>query len=111
MNWKEFLKPERRKLIIVFIAIFSSLAFLIASNFVHVPASPLEDTIFKIIVTINSIFYIPLIPFIPIFQYLANTSNLNLGGTYGNILYLIVEGVSWYFISCLIIWIYNKVKK
>lgn len=95
MNWKEFMKPDRKK-VVVFILSFVVLLFLPICHYVGSCALPpatcpgllsLLD-----VVKMNDPFYVGII----------NSCSLYL-----------IFGIMiiFYFISCLIIWIYNKTKK
>lgn len=88
MNWKEFLKPDLRK-IVVFIILF------ISSSFIY----------------FNTDFYFLGFPM----SFYVRTPCFGLtcpGWIWGfSLQYLLVDLVIWYLVSCLIVWIYDKVKK
>ena len=86
MNWKEFLKPDLRKIVLTFV--FISIAIYFASII-----APIEG-IGKILA------------FIFLFPIYVDVRLLSLGSVT-----LIVEVFWLYVLSCLIIWIYDKMKK
>jgi len=93
MNFKQFLKPNWRK-IVVFIVL------LIVSYF---------RVIFTGIASISRGAPFP--------YYIRECSDIMIGGylppcsSYINWNYLTFDIISWYLLSCLIIWIYDKIKK
>jgi len=95
MKWKEFLKPTRFKLII-FALIF---AYGIYSLFLFIgcfgPCTPIG---------MAQKYNLEFILVWPFFLYLSSSSLIF-------ILRLISTFLWWYFISCEITWIYNRVKK
>jgi len=99
MKWKEFLRPTKGKLILTFI--FFSITLLISDFFYN------EVLIFNFCtlkVTGGGCFRafgLPL-PFV-----LVDGSFLNLD----NIIALVIDILFWYFLTSLIVKIYNKVKK
>ncbi len=80
MNWKQFLKPDRRKIITIIILLIL-LALTIPFIMYY---SPLMFTI------------IPMLIIFPIFFDVNN---------YSKIILLIAY---WYLLSCLIVWVYDK---
>lgn len=88
MNWKEFLKPGRKKIVIVFIFAFFNLFFLFYSffeysstiifNFLNIPALILKLPLYFI--------------------------------EFGMLAWFL-DIIYWYLLSCLIIWVYDMVKK
>lgn len=87
MNWKEFLKPDRRKIVIfVILSLLFSFSFLPFSLFV---------------VGVSTYIGFPL----TIYYFSIRTGPIF---SFEN---LILDIIVWYLLSCLIIWIYDKVKK
>ena len=101
MNWKEFFKPTKIKVIFIvtigLLTIFSRFSIsLIQGGDVY---SALDN--------------LPLIIFTtPAFLY-ARYANTDFGPRLVSnpIIYFIITLIYWYFLSCLLVWIYNKVKK
>jgi len=91
MNWKEFLKPDWRKLIItIIIGFIGFLSYIIMTRYIH---------IIQLILFLPIFFIVSIIPeeiFIPLFIL--------------NSLWLLSIPY-WYLISCFMIWIYNEKKK
>jgi len=94
MNWKEFLKPDWRK--IAFTFVWMVLSILLYWSNVRTGSGPL---------LIDSY----LITFLVIQPILAVAFILNLN--IGAITFLILMVLYSYLISCLIVWIYNKFRK
>jgi len=97
MSWKEFLKLTNTKIALTIVLTIIEL-FSIFSCYVYDanPCGPLS----YILIPISVVFYI-------ILEFMGD-----LIGIFG---WLIISpifiGIIMYFISCLIIWVYNKVKK
>jgi len=88
MNWKEFFKPDWRK-ILIFLVLFilSSLASIkiYLCNMMGIGPCPIG-------------YGFPLEFLYPILDF-------------KNLINLLIDIIFWYLLSCLIIWIYDKVKK
>jgi len=96
MNWKEFLKPDWRK-IVVFVILF------ILSSFI----SAYFNTIYSAIGFCSSIKAgFPL-------AFNTEISGIECGGDSSNfdIFSFILDIIFWYLLSCLIVWIYDKFRK
>lgn len=94
MGWKEFLKPDWKKLLLLFVFIF--IKFFISNNF----GILLE----YIISPFFSFLYTRVLEPLVVFKWFY----LNL------FLYAFLytlDGVYWYILSCLIVWVYNKFRK
>jgi len=108
MNFKKFLKPDWRKIVVFIIVLFlwlilfTSTIVVFPESFPKLSVRPMHISTGVIVgypvflvklkyVFINNIFY----PF----YYIWNFSNL------------LINITVWYLLSCLIIWIYDKVKK
>jgi len=92
MNFKQFLKPDWRKVVIFFVVSFLLTFFLGVES----PVTPLDISITKI--------GFPVL--------LLTIKETLLGKTYKwNFVNLIINIVVWYLLSCLIIWVYDKIKK
>lgn len=112
MNWKEFLKPQKKKLTLFIIIIVISCIF----GFFYMP-------LIGGFVVYRNVFLIPfgsqelkcnggcsvpqecpeemvLCPIRNIIDYLLNEPH-----------YFVITVIYWYLLSCIIIWIYDKVKK
>lgn len=93
MNWKQFLKPDWKK-IVVFILFFSLISYI--SPFLH-------DYIFPCVYVgpdscMGEFYGLPLIfgvRLLAVFRL-------------DNIIFLITDLIFWYLLSCLIVWIYDK---
>lgn len=92
MTLKQFLKPDWRK-IVLFVIVLFLLTFFLGIKFSAIPE-------------IESIIEIGYPPFLTIIEgFLGNK-------TYKwNFTNLIFNIVIWYLLSCVIIWIYDKIKK
>lgn len=92
MNWKEFLKPDWRK-IVIFVILFVML--IIIANLYPPKLIPswLEN--------LNIIFYFPDFFIFEILKLSISTV----------IFLFILDLIYWYLLSCLIVWVYDKVKK
>ncbi len=101
MKIKEFLKLETRKKMI-FVILF------IIANF---------DFFFVLFTTGGDVGYFELVGFPLRFYKSAVCSNfgepygVTCGGGFFSLPYLIFNIIFWYVVSCLIVWIYDKVKK
>jgi hypothetical protein len=100
MNWKEFLKPEKRKIILFFMFILTYfITAIILPNFI-------TNAIYLDIVSIFfSIVFLPLMFFLIFFVTTMPSSNYIL-----LIIALISTSLWLYFLCCLICRIYNKAK-
>jgi len=101
MNWKEFLKPEWGKIVIF--VILMAVTYFYESNWwilgpdVHFHGLPLP-------------YYqctTEYLPHTPVDTY----CNFKVGPDAFPYIWLVIDVIFWYFISCLIVWIYDKVKK
>lgn len=90
MNWKEFLKPDWRKILL-----FVILSILL---------SAIPNFVIEIPVFCGLSFGIPL----PFYCSLILPFDFNGGFVITN---LFVDIIFWYLLSCLIVWIYGKLKK
>ncbi len=97
MKWKQFLKPDWRK-IVIFVVL--SVIFLY---------------LFNNAVTIGELYY-PVKGF-PVPYYYSRSGGMLSSGVLVdyipsfNLLNFILNITFWYLISCLIVWVYDKVKK
>jgi hypothetical protein len=89
MNLKQFLKPDWEKIVIWMI--FLILSFMAPNHLIILP------------LFCGSNFGIPL-PF-----YCSIKGPFNFNAFVG--FYFLADAIFWYFISCLIVWIYDKFKK
>jgi hypothetical protein len=99
MNWKEFLKPDLRK-----VAIFLIIFFLLPVP-LYVGCTPCHAF---------CIFCFPHWEFISLFSFLTNIIENEYYHYYLQVFAIfiyILELITFYSISCLIVWIYEKVKK
>ena len=96
MKWKEFLKPTVGK-IVVFLILMGGLNFLIISTTIIADA--------RILVGLPLGFY-------PMGSFFCqpNTACLPPPVEFSWV-NLIIDIVCWYLVSCVIIWIYSKIKK
>ena len=95
MNWKEFLKPDWKK-IVIFVILFILFSFLMNNPFY------IEDKGFPLV-------YLDFAVYGP--SLLASGTLIDYRGPIFSIMNLVVDFIFWYLLSCLIIWVYNKVKK
>jgi len=107
MNWKEFLRPTKEKIIIVF-AIFLILyalnltyPYIILSSFYRILTLGKIEVIGNFFIVLNYIIN----PSYPAFQYIS-ISNFVID--LANLPLLLLY---WYLLSCAIVWIFEKVKK
>jgi hypothetical protein len=93
MNWKEFLKPDWRKIVLMLlIPSLGSISFFLSwilGGFFK------SRILFEILIALT--FYLGY-PF-------------SIGSVFGYLVGLIFGSIFYYLISCLIVWIYNKIKK
>jgi len=106
MSWKEILKPDWRKIVI------SIILTILGISYMFIPVMYYKISIFI------KIFYLPIL-----LLYGLGWNHLNLSILLRNILssqlihliYLLISFVFsfivWYLLSCIMVWIYNKVKK
>jgi phosphatidylserine synthase len=93
MNWKKFLKPDWRKIVIfVILFVIGFITFLISSSF---GVRVIPDSATEVLIAI-------FLPTIFITQFLGSS---NIG------FILILTMVYWYILSCLIVWIYDRFRK
>ena len=93
MNWKQFLKPDRKKIIVFFVFVFIILLYLLFG-----PIFPIVGDV---------LLSIPLFSLMcPVFG-----SSNSIFCLIQNILVIIIIPLYWYLLSCLIVWLYDKVRK
>ena len=98
MNLKEFLKPNWKKVLLTII--FAIFSFWFLYNYTGIGGPRYEpNLLFTIVALIAAFLNLPLL--IPNYNPLYETA----------IFYFILDLIYWYLLSCLIIWIYDKVKK
>jgi len=102
MNWKEFLKPEWKKVILVIFLFVSSTGLTRFLGDVH---NVYRDNV--VLNILDYIFMAPFILFTPLDSLIPTVEILAIIGW----LEFIALIFYWYILSCLIIWIYNEVKK
>jgi hypothetical protein len=109
MNWKQFLKPDWRKIVIFFIILFLELQ-LLGIIFRYPPEPPIQsfccqdfkktgimpDYCKEINLTVEGC---------------LKYENIRKTEAFYNLLILIFDIVIVYIISCFIVWVYDKVKK
>jgi hypothetical protein len=96
MNWKQFLKPNWRKIVIFLLPIILTIITL----FIEVKGSGWDILVY---------FPILICGIIP--GCITSGGELPLVNNALYLLSFVITYIIWYPISCLIIWIYNKVKK
>jgi hypothetical protein len=104
MSWKQFLKPDWRKIIITIIILFLTIFYNTRTEILPQPKTryyqgfPFEWWIYEAGGTVIGylIFNIPV--------ELLYSGRIILTGFIADIIF-------WYLLSCLIVWIYDKVKK
>jgi len=104
MNWKEFLKPDWKKIVLTIIIGFITFLIFITSGSFYSPSPP--PTIMDVVLLILA--YPPLI----LFSIIPEGVSIPLF-ILNNILWIsfIIELPYWYLISCFIVWFYNEKKK
>ena len=123
MDWKEFLKPDWKKIVIFIIFAIIS---LVLSRFI-LKSQPISDVDVYVNIIFVAIFLPPtlILSFIQgmiIMSYAKSLTPSEFGelitsGTLSpissafNVLGWILNVVYWYLLSCLIVWIYDKIKK
>lgn len=100
MNWKEFFKPTKWKIILMCFLFLCDLSYLFHAIWISSFNFPFYETIYYLTIPFAIIGLI----FLPIKFILYNFLNML-------IFHLVLTIAFAYSISCLIIWIYNKVKK
>ena len=95
MNIKQFLKPDRRK-IVIFIILFM-ISTLIRANLFSNYELKHPYPAFAFGIPFVSFYIIPIVELTPEIHF-------NFIGLFENIIF-------WYFLSCLLVWIYDKFKK
>lgn len=94
MNWKEFIKPDWKK-IVIFVVLHVLIIFII----------PLAFFTNGYVVSLGDIIPWPL-------RVILNPALLSYGARgMGSLLLYPFLWLYWYLLSCLIVWIYDKVKK
>lgn len=99
MDWKEFLKPEKKKIVILIVILFLSFLY----------RSPPYDSLMILTYILNLPFFL-VDSISKIFNIFGNLSNENFGKLL-ILIFLALIFFYWYLLSCLISWIYNKLKK
>jgi len=92
MNWKVFLKPDWRKILITILILVISVClflFQFTSPLIFLLNAPIVGVLYPVIMT-------------------STTGEFGLTVALFSI---IINIFYWYLLSCLIVWIYNKVKK
>jgi len=104
MNWKEFLKPTRWKIVLaIFIFLLNSVLLILIN--IYLVSTILENFRISNLVRYPSLILIFLLnPSIVYFGFVSRSFVESVSGIVINIFY-------WYILSCLIIWIYDKLKK
>ena len=95
MNFKQFLKPDWRK-IVISVVLFIILSYLINNPFYT------EDKGFPLVFLDFAVYGPALLPSGTIVDY---------RGPVFSLMNLIIDLIFWYILSCFIIWIYDKFKK
>lgn len=103
MKWKEFLKPDRRKIMMsILIGIFGAFGFmliLVEGGICGIICGLIGCKLYTTCPFVGNIYaslYVPL-------SYIIGKLPFNLD--------LLSNFVYWYLLSCLIVWIHEKVKK
>jgi len=89
VNWKEFLKPDKKKIILMIIFLLATFFF---SNVCMGPGGIAYNLILA-----------------PFYIYNKGTGIYSL--CTWNFIPLLLSFIYWYLLSCLIVWIYKKIKK
>jgi len=96
MNFKQFLKPDWRKIVL---SIFIATSFILPALFVTSGTNAYILAILKIILMFLSL---------PLFLASLIIKDADLGVF---IFLILISIIYWYLLSCIIAWIYDKVKK
>lgn len=94
-NIKQFFKPNVWKIVLAFLMFFtvsSIIAVVYVSPFVNLLASKLYC------------------PPCDIFEYCAKLSGINIGEIVGGIIFFAIMFAYYYFLSCLLIFLYREIK-
>jgi hypothetical protein len=104
MNWKEFLKPNWEKIVII---ISLGISYFVIGTFYFSNCLGVSSSLAKFVPPDYCKFLSPFVVFLglPVIIRAIGLESFQM------ILSLILLIVYWYFLSCLIIWIYNKAKK
>ena len=107
MDWKEFLRPDLRKIVIfVFLAFILGILLLMVSTYLF--TAPGSDCLgCRSPEILNTMIQV----FMPLGLGLLNYLDVPVG--LRSLVFLIIVSLDlifWYFISCLIVWIYDKVR-
>ena len=99
MDWKEFLKPDKKKIVILIVIMILSFLY----------RTPPYDSLMILTYILNLPFFL-VDSISKIFNIFGNLSNENFEKLL-ILIFLILILSYWYLLSCLISWIYNKLKK
>jgi len=105
MNWKEFLKPDWRR-VLVFI-LYPPLLFLLQGLIISFTYSKIEQLNFATLIA--KIIGVPIINFETLLSF-STIQQYQLNLIFSS-MFFILDQVYRYFFACLIIWVYNKIKK
>jgi|SRR3972149_7653319 len=102
MNWKEFLKPDMKK-IILFLVLFSLSYFFGVSSY---------HGILQVVgVCYNPILWLPLAIVGGSCIFSSGGDLISIINQFPYSLGILATLLYWYFLSCLIVWIYNNIRK
>ena len=112
MNWKEFLKPDKRKIsVIIVLSIFVFLFFFYF--YAESRGLTFDNRIIVALLFSGQLFLVP-ITFVTsniLFPILESSYGHGTAFSIANIVQRVLIPIYVYLLSCLIIWIYDKLKK
>jgi len=123
MNWKQFLKPDKRKIVVFLIlsAFIYLTYFMIRKLDLYQPQNTYLAIIFGIIFLLPNFILTSILFLITFFYANAMTPTefglFKISNTYKiissafSIIGWILVIIYWYILSCLIVWIYDKFRK
>lgn len=99
MDWKQFLKPDWRKIVIIILIIF----FLFLGRLIEIPI--------KIENFLGSFFLFLISPILLFSSCATIGGQISLFCQISTLVGFIILPIFWYLLSCLIVWIYDKYRK
>jgi hypothetical protein len=105
VSWKKFLKPNQEKIVII---ISLGILYFVIGTFYFSNCLGVSSSLAKFVPPNYCKFLSPFVVFLglPVINFRA----IGLE-SFQMVLSLILLIIYWYFLSCLIIWIYNKAKR
>jgi hypothetical protein len=112
MNWKEFLKPDWRKIVLTVIILFLVTFLPVLLGF----CTHVDFQCIKLSKCVTCVLAIqPFFVFLPYtgisYTPIGLTNIYYISSSYWILNYWVLDIITWYLLSCFIVWIYDKFRK